>query len=262
MKYLYQLLLLCSVILLGSCEKSLPTYDYSQNMLNFKRISDGDTIRSYSFVYSKEAQADTVWFTVTTMGFVTDYARPIEFEQMKSDSIDAVAGVDYVAFDDASLKSYYSIPAGAVEAKIPIVVLRNSALSQHDVELWFTFKTNDYFSKGYDKYSVAKLIISNKIVKPSTWDLDDNVYWYDCQYFFGNYGPVKLQFMIDVTGEKWDDDYLTNTLHFGDDNSVDSDYLEYLASMLSKKLDALNAERAAQGLEPLAEADGTQVSFY
>jgi hypothetical protein len=265
MKYIYQLLLLSCIVLLGSCEKDLPTYSYKQNMLNFVRTTTGDTLRSYSFVYSNEAQVDTVWYTVTTMGYVVNEDRPLELEQLKSDSIDAVAGVDYVSFDDTNLKKMYYIPSGAVEAKIPIVVLRNSALSQHDVELWFTFKANGYFTKGYEAQSVAKLVISNKLTRPSNWDL---VYdrttgngYLDPQYFFGDYGPVKHQFMIDMTGQKWDDDYLTNTLHIGVDDSVDSDYLLYLSSILQKKLDALNAERATQGLAPLTEADGTQVVF-
>jgi hypothetical protein len=265
MKYIYQLLLLSCIVLLGSCEKDLPTYSYKQNMLNFVRISEGDSVRAYSFVYSNEATVDTVWFSVKTMGFVTNYDRPFEFEQLQSDATNAQAGVDYVSFDDTNLKKMYYIPSGAAEAKVPIVVLRSSALSQNDVELKFTFKANDYFTKGYDYLSVAKLVISNKISKPSYWDLADDpdnwIYYSDPQYYFGDYGPMKLQFMIDVSGEKWDDDYLVNTLHIGNNDEVDTDYLEYLASVFQKKLDALNTEREASGLGDLAEADGTLVAF-
>ena len=72
-------------------------------------------------------------------------------------------------------------------------------------------------------------------------------------YYYGEYGPVKHQFLIDQTGEPWDDEYIV-ALHDGD-----SAYLEYLMAKMQNQLDALNAERVAQGLDVLKEADGTEV---
>ena len=65
--------------------------------------------------------------------------------------------------------------------------------------------------------------------------------------------------MIDVSGDPWDDDYLLNVAHVNDYSY--QDFLRYKATQFSKALAELNAQRAAQGLAPLAEENGAQVVF-
>lgn len=73
-------------------------------------------------------------------------------------------------------------------------------------------------------------------------------------YWFGNWGKVKHQFMIDHTGKNWDDAYINSI-------SNNQDLMHYYQNKLQKELEALNQQRAAQGLDPLKEADGTLVDF-
>ena len=73
--------------------------------------------------------------------------------------------------------------------------------------------------------------------------------------YAGDYGVVKHQFLIDQTGEKWDDDYIEKFM------TGDGAYRSYLIEKLSKRLDEVNAERQEKGESPLCEADGTPVSF-
>lgn len=253
MKHLSYLLLLLGgiAIALSSCEKDLPTYNYSENRLNF---STTDTLQTYSFIYSNGAQIDTVWYTVSTLGFVANEDRPIELEQIKTGDNDAVAGTHFVSFDDEGLKKFYYIPANAIEAKIPVVVKRDASLATQDVNLSITFKTNNYFSAGYKRTSKVKLIISNRMSKPTAWQGL-------CNYYFSSYGSVKHQFMIDVTGFKWDDNFLKNELYVLDYSQCDQGYMAYLANFFHAKLAELNTQREAQGLGKLKEADGTLVAF-
>ncbi|MBQ8501116.1 MAG: DUF4843 domain-containing protein [Bacteroides sp.] len=230
----------------ASCEKDLPVYDYADSMLNFDLQISSETqepeLTSYSFVYVDEAvEEDTVWVTVKTMGFLSDQDRPIELEQVKSGEKDAQPGVHYVPFDDPELKAkYYYIPANEVDRKIPIVVKKDVSLSSESVYLYVTFKDNGYFRSGYPLYSVMRLNISNMLTKPAAWDSY-------ADYFFDKYGPVKHKFMIDVTGLKWDNEFLEAHLY------GEQGYLTYLAQLCDKELRLENARRAEQGLGVLAE---------
>lgn len=239
---------LCSGLLIGfaSCEKDLPVYDYPDNMLNFELTISSETkepeLTSYSFVYLPEdIEEDTIWVTVKTMGFLSGQDRPFELEQVASGEKDAVAGVHYVSFDDAELKSkFYYIPAGAVEQRIPVVVLKDASLETESVNLYFTFKDNGYFRPGYSLYSEMRLNISNMLTKPAAWD--DYA-----DYYFDKYGPVKHKFMIDVTGLKWDNEFLETHLY------GEQGYLTYLAQLCDKELRKENARRAEEGLPVLSE---------
>ena len=67
---------------------------------------------------------------------------------------------------------------------------------------------------------------------------------------------MKHQFLIGETGDKWDDEYIDKLM------TGDSSYLEYMMRKMARRLREVNAERAAQGLDPLTEADGTPVEIY
>ena len=83
----------------------------------------------------------------------------------------------------------------------------------------------------------------------------------------GIYDPVLHQFLIDATGEKWDDEYIASlgltkgylntdwgpTMTYWDDLGPDYDvnYMNYLVSRLQEALKQENAARANRGEEPL-----------
>ena len=252
---LYGLLGLCTLGL-ASCEKDLPMYDSPENRLNFEVSYDGTTKelipQSYSFIYADDdVMQDTVWIKLTTMGYIYDEDRAFELQQVASDGgADAVPGVHYLPFDDASWKSQYlNVPAGKNEVKVPVIVKKDPSLSSQTVSLWVRVKDNANFMQGYERYSLLKILITNQLVRPSNWDgyMD---------YYYDAYGPVKHKFMIDVTGLKWNEEFINQLM---DEN--DFGYIMYLSTLCYRALVEENAKRAAEGLDILKEADGTPVTF-
>ena len=240
---------------LASCEKDLPMYDSPENRLNFEVSYDGTTKelipQSYSFIYaSDEVVQDTVWIKLTTMGYIYNEDRAFELQQIASDGVDAVPGVHYLSFDDASWKSkYLNVPAGKNEVRVPVVVKKDPSLSSETVSLWVKVKDNANFTQGYERNSLLKVLITNQLVRPSNWAgvMD---------YYYDAYGPVKHKFMIDVTGLKWNEEFIDQLM-----GENDFGYIMYLATLCYRALVEENARRAAEGLDILKEADGTPVTF-
>lgn len=262
-KRLLPLYLFSLLPIFASCEKDLEKFNEIDSWVNWffnyeedNYIFNEDTPKTnYSFAYAgSSVQTDTLWYDVQTTGFVADRDRQIELVQVQdgiTGVVNAKPGVHYVAFDDAAVKGYYVAPAGQPRFSVPIIVIRDASLKQNDVVLKVTFRENNEFKVGYSDFAVRTITISDRLTAPSLWDSTSGM----MQYYFGKYGPVKHQFLIDVTGEKWDNDYIREL------TNGDSGYISYLAQSLARKLAALNAERAARGEGPLAEADGTQVSI-
>jgi hypothetical protein len=261
-KFLKYFALAAVIAVMSACERDLEKYNAGSG-LNFYYQNSSDTLVTYSFVYgSTVATSDTVWLKVQTMGFLSDEDREINVEQIATGISDAVAGTHYLSFDDASLKSYYIMPAGKSLDSIPVVLLRDASLKDTSVNLLIKIKTNSEFTLVNSDKNTVQVVFTDKLSKPSCWA-------YYAEGYFGTYGPVKHQWLIEQTGEKWDDDYLYNVLGFtssmdwsdGTNAHYDSGYCSYLSTALTKKLDAYNAARTAAGLDVLKEADGTVVSL-
>lgn len=246
----------------SSCEKELQVFNDQTSCLNFfygddvetSELKEEETKTSYSFVYAgSTVTIDTIWFNLRTQGFVYDYARPYEVEQvMVEGANNAVAGKHYVAFTESSNASLYQIPANTSRGKMPIIVLRDASLADGDVVLQVRIKPNDYFQSGYKAFQTRTLTISASLSQPDNWTYD---YPLNVAYSLGDWGPVKHQWLIDHTGEKWDADYIEELFN------GDSAYLDYIIAKLTIVLAEENEERAAQGLDPICEEDGTPVYF-
>lgn len=248
-----------------SCEKDLEVFDDPTCRLNFwysnvettNEMEASYAKSTYSFAYgSEDVTRDTLWYEVETMGKLSDVDRPIALEQVDTTAEMAVPGKHYVAFDDPSLASLYVMPAGKSRTQIPVVVLRDESLKDESVVLKFRFKANDYFQPGYPVLQTRVLTISDTMTEPSNWTkpYEDDYGWdVTLEDYIGAYGPVKHQFLIEHTGKPWDDDYIESLM------TGDQSYLSYLIQKLQSELDELNEERAEEGLDPLSEADGTEV---
>lgn len=244
------LFLLGSMMLLSiaSCEKDLPVYEDSQAYLDFKyNSSKTDSLMNYSFVFSGGKSKDTVWVTLVTEGFVSNQNRSFELKQVATGDHDAVPGKHYVDLASDSMKAYCVVPAGATTVKVPILVLKDDSESECAYNLRIEVKDNGTFKPGYKEQSYKLISISNVLSKPDAWGGAMN-------YYFGTWGPVKHQFMIDITGEKWDDEFINA-------NVYDYGYVSYTISKLDKALAEENAKREAAGQPYLQEADGTLVAF-
>lgn len=247
--YLY-ILLFVTLAGMTSCEKDMQVYSEETCWLNFYYATKSEAHETnFSFVYSgSSVTQDTVWVSVSTLGFVKDVDRPLALQQVTTGENDAVAGTHYVSFDDESLKKYYYMPAGATKTKVPVVVLRDVSLKTTAMNLKIGIKENENFKLGYEDYQNHLVTISDQLTKPSNWEYNG------FNYYVSEYTPGVHQFMIDVTGERWDDEYIEEV-------ATDSGYITYLGTYFTKKLEEVNAEREAAGLDILREADGTPVEF-
>ncbi len=242
--YLYGALTLMG---LASCEQELPVYDDPQAYLNFNYSQAKDSVANYSFVFSKGKVQDTVWVNLITQGFVADHDRVFELQQVATGNNDAVAGKHYVAMDDVRMKPYLKVAAGQTQVSVPVIVLKDASLDDAVYNLRLEVKNNGEFAQGFQNRRYKLVTITNLLSKPTAWS--GAMDWY-----FGQWGRVKHQFFIDVTGENWDDAYI---------NSIINNYsmVTYLISRLKKALSEENQRRIAAGQSLLQEADGTIVTI-
>lgn len=251
-KYIYSIMAAVALFC-TSCEQDLPVYNDPTARLNFYNESTGDTLTSYCFVYHNEVPQDTIWMRVTTMGFLADHDRQFELQQVMTGDNDAEPGKHYVAFDNADLRKYYVIKADSVGAYFPVVVLRHDSESDKIYNLKFTIKDNDEFKVGYNDYLYKYVTITDMLVKPANWGGLMN-------WMFGQYGTEKHKFMMKVSGELWDEEYISKN-NFDKSSIADQNYMFYLSTLFQSELDKENAEREARGEGPLCEANGDVVYF-
>lgn len=263
MKYIRNTILSLSFLaMFSSCEKDLEPYDspicrlnfiyldYTGNPMTSDRVNDATRHSSYSFIMAsvtanEELKSDTVWFDVSTMGFLSDIDRPIRLEQVTTGDNDAIPGVHYVAFDDPSFISKCFVPANQNQTRVPVVVLRDASLQDNDVNLTFRLSENEYFKSGYDGLTERTLQITDRLSMPSNWPVS----------IFGTYGQKKHELMIEWTNQAWDESYIREILN------GDTGYISYLQEFFRQKLGEENAARIEAGLGKYTEANGTEVSF-
>ncbi|MFZ4862019.1 DUF4843 domain-containing protein [Sphingobacterium sp. Mn56C] len=226
---------------------------------------------SYTFIYEPEARVvDTVWLAVRTIGGIKNYDRPIVLTQTPEfrDSIridedtkkiidtlhipvsnPAVAGVHYVALDDPALKPYYVMKANQVEAKMPVVVLRDPSLKESSYRLRLMVKENAEFVFGETKNIARTLIVSDRFERFYSWRFDTSVA--PAFFAFGKYSPAKHQFMYETIGAPIDEEWYTAVVAIGGVTH----YRNYLREALQKyNADPVNI---ASGKAPLREGGGT-----
>ena len=157
-----------------------------------------------------------------------------QLEQGKPDFVEILPGIMPRVIAEISART-----------QVPVIVLRDASLEEHDVTLVFRFAENEYFKPGYTGLTERTLHIADRLLEPGNWS----------QQYFGTYGPVKHQLMIDWTGEVWDDSYIRSLLN------GDSGYLSYLKEFFQQKLEEENAKRQEAGLDIYREADGSEIRF-
>lgn len=163
-----------------------------------------DTLKRYTFVYeSEETTQDTVFFDLYAVGGPSDRDRPFRLVQEEVRAANnAVANVHYKSFDHPDLYDDYVIKAGKVHARIPVVLFRHPSLKETPVVLKLTIEANEYFEKGDVLNLWRKVEFSDELTQPVRWDA-----WF-IQYAAGVYSKRKHQFMIEVTGQRWDAEFL------------------------------------------------------
>jgi len=268
-----------TIILMGTlfaaCEEDLKPYNEETCWVYFDLIGSADTLQSRTFIYvGEDAETDTVWIPLKTIGKVMDYDRPVALSQVQTDELNAVAGTHYVKFDDPSLSERYVIPAGKSTVELPIVLKRDASLKTDKVLVQFELDANEHFAPGFVGPQYVQIWFTDQLDRPSFWPTASDA---TLNTKIAPYDPVLHQFLIDATGNKWDDEYIASlgltkgflNLSYGeawawwDDQgeTYDSAYMNYLVSILQQALAEENAARAARGEEPLKRSDGTELTI-
>ncbi|SCC44495.1 protein of unknown function [Chitinophaga costaii] len=237
--------LLLTILLCGSCKKDMPGVYSGQQFLEFYYDNDIKAVTAgYSTFFYKDpsVQYDTVLFHVRAVGTVPNKDSYIKFTAFADTSAspaypDAVAGVHYVPFDNAALKLLWKIDADSFQAYVPIITIRDTSLKTSTYQLHFKIDQSDDFAPGNSNHTEGIVYISDRLSKPSNWT---------ASFFLGTYGPVKHQFLIDQSGDRWDADFIAT---IGSNTSLQAYYL----FKFTQALKAVNAARLAAGQTELRE---------
>ena len=231
--------------LISSCkENEMDTYEndpalYFEN----KNYGQKDSINHSFFIYNEDVTFDTVRIVICTMGFPTDYDRPINLIQTNTGKPnDAIPGTHFIAFDDPEMQKHICIPAGEVRTEIPIVFLRDKSIADKEVRIELTIGCNEYFRPGINEWRDFVVTTTDMAIKPNNWDTQ----WR--RAFGTTWGSVKMKFIINSTGLTDFNNYPTN----------DPGYINWLKSTAKQALIDYNT---AHPEEPLCEADGSPVTF-
>lgn len=274
MKKLYSLMAGLSLLAAVACnDDDLAKYDTPDCRLNFlyyasdstslKTQSVTDEMRKYSFSFvlssAVEAERDTVWFDVETMGFLADEERPVALRQIPVEGVkNAEPGVHYVAFDDPEVTALCRIEKGKSRGRIPVILLRAEELEEVTVVLKFGFQENEYFIPGYEGLDSRTMEITDRLSQPTNWytRYGQGRGWCIANKI-GHYDELKHRLMIEWTPLAWDEECIRQIM----EDELDGAYVSYIYSLLSKKLREANEQRKAAGEEPYKDKDGDLISF-
>ncbi len=242
------------------CRLNFLYYDRDSSLVDAGDVTDEMRFYSFSFVLASavDAERDTVWFEVETMGFLSDEPRPVGLRQIAVEGVkNAEPGKHYVAFDDPEVAALYRVAARQNRTRIPVIVLRkDDALQDTTVVLKFGFKDNGYFLPGYEGLDSRTMEITDRLAQPENWYT--RLAWggyYNLKALVGPYGEMKHRLMIEWTEKPWDAEYIEEVL------TGDNAYLSYLISWFPKRLAEENALRQEAGEDIYKEKDGTPVKF-
>ncbi len=226
--------ILLSFFSLTACQKSkellytdIARIQFGPDPAKIPNVSQAtaDTLKTQTFVYLPSfIFTDTVFFDIYTMGRLSDRDRPFKIKQVQvKNAKNAIAGKHYKAFDNPEIAALYVIKAGTVHTRVPIVLVRDVSLRDEAYVLKFEVEENDCFRLGQADLLWRKVIFSDLMMRPSIWnEMYSNLY-------FGTYSEVKHQFMVDVTEQRWDQEFITKIL-------MDTEQLHYWLGMLKSAL--------------------------
>ncbi len=165
-----------------------------------------DSLKRFTFYYeANDIKQDTVFFDLYTIGRVSNTDRTVKIEQEQiPNEENAIPNVHYKAFDDNSLSSLYTIKAGSVHLRIPVILLRDPSLKTKTVQLQLKVVENNHFKLGEKSLIWRKITYTDRLIQPSNWDGWKG--WIRIN-FIGQYSVTKHAFMIHSTQQKWDDDF-------------------------------------------------------
>ena len=248
-----------------ACNEDLMSYSGG----NKARFADA-TQAVYSFAYLAETiQLDTIDVDIMTVGEVTEHARTVRFEQVKKDwkysydpnDANKIIDSTYVEMDFPAEEGKHfellnakngsiEIPAQANKVTLQIKVNRaDPGLKKEARKLYLRLVPNETFGIISEKSALKKIILSDKLEKPAQWK------GYYADLYLGNWSEVKHRFMINVTGQKWDDAFIKYYIKGSEGTPLRNFWL----AKIEKALEAYNANPANN--PPMKDENGKIVEF-
>jgi hypothetical protein len=230
----------------ASCEEKVVHKYESENSVYFYRGAElyntfvqYDSL-IYNFVEKKSDRLrDTVRVRVRTAGFLSDRDREVQLVQINhGDSLAAVAGKHYIGFDDPEMAGRLLIPAGSIQADLPVVLLRDASLRSREMRIEIELRENGHFKIVMPDLSRFVIKFTDMIARPANWETS----W---RPYLGEWGPEKMRFLVEYVG----------VADFEGQHGA-SDMLYYRSKAIEKLIEYNNTHAT-----PLTEADGTLVSF-
>lgn len=185
--YLNLLLIMC---LLLSCEKD-EKFDYvGGNQIYFAASADSSI---YSFAIQKsDVKEDMAYIPVAVAGKAAGKDREIQIEVIREQTT-AKEGTDYASGAHFHLEKTI-LKQGEIETVIPVKVFRQADIDGGEVVVGLRIVPDENFLGDMgDEFLVHKFKINDILTKPDNWDSY-------IRRYFGEYGPVKYQFIIDMLG--------------------------------------------------------------
>lgn len=254
MNILKYIMIAVVVLAMASCKKDqyhlyndVPRIQFGPDIsLIYKPNSAlADTLKPFTFYYdAPDVTQDTVFFDIYAIGGVskTDRTFTLEQEQVPNTN-NALPGKHYVAFNDPRVSKFYVIKAGTVYTKVPVVVLRDVSLKTTTAILKLNVIADGNFQLGERKNLWRRIEMTDRLSRPLAWTDSYSTFYY------GAYSEVKHAFMISITGQKWDQVFMSQ-LAF----DLQGYYLSVIKTVL---IDYNNAHPG----DPLRDENGQLVIF-
>lgn len=187
---IYSISIFLLVFLFCSCEKE-EKFDYvGGNQVYFATEADSST---WSFAtQSSEVNEAEVLIPVAISGKAASMDRMIKIEVIAEGTTaregDGLASGAHFHLGNTVLKK------GEIGTNIPVTVYRQKDIDGGEVVVWLRIVPDDNFLGAMgEEFLIHKFKINDILTPPDNW----NSY---IRRYFGEYGPVKYQFIIDKLG--------------------------------------------------------------
>lgn len=180
------ILTLFALLLLSACDQK-EDYDYRGGNQIYFTMADS-TVYSFA-VQASTVETDTVFIPIAIHGLASGQDRVVNvlIDETRSTALKgekADGGIYNVGTT--------VLRAGELKTDLAVRVFRQPSLKDKEFEVYFSIDPGtDFLGEMGAKRTTIKLKINSILTKPSNWDS------YIATYF-GAYGPVKYQFVIDV----------------------------------------------------------------
>ena len=231
---------------LWSCQEVDYLHFQDENRIHFANDSAQYNLVNFYYQDKLTVDRDTFYLIVNTIGKPVAYDRSVVLKV--DEKSNAIEGIHYIALNAPEVMQHMVVKANQVTASLPIILLRDKSLETQDVRLVLHLDTTKEFVTGETDRLEQTIILTDRLIEPENWSR--------VSYEFKQYSIRKHEFMIQVTNERIDEDWI---------NRVSKDYSEIVMyrNLFVNKLREFNndPQNIASGLAPMKDDKGNEITF-